>query len=88
MAHAHERGVLHRDLKTANIVITPAGRAKVLDFGLAKRVVVGADVQTATTHAVTITGTHAGTPAYMAPEQLRGGESDVRSDVWALGVVL
>jgi len=88
LAHAHERGVLHRDLKTANIVITPAGRAKVLDFGLAKRVVVGADVPTATTHAVTITGTHAGTPAYMAPEQLRGGESDVRSDVWALGVVL
>jgi eukaryotic-like serine/threonine-protein kinase len=89
LAHAHERGVLHRDLKTANIVITPAGRAKVLDFGLAKRLVTGADVETTTSAlALTVTGTHAGTPAYMAPEQLRGLDADVRSDVWALGVVL
>jgi serine/threonine protein kinase/tetratricopeptide (TPR) repeat protein len=88
LAHAHERGVLHRDLKTSNIMITPAGRAKVLDFGLAKRVVVGADVPTVTTQAVTITGTHAGTPAYMSPEQLKGAQADARSDVWALGVVL
>jgi serine/threonine protein kinase/tetratricopeptide (TPR) repeat protein len=88
LAHAHERGVLHRDLKTSNIVMTPAGRAKVLDFGLAKRFAPGVDATTATTHAMTVTGTHAGTPAYMAPEQLRGLAADVRSDVWALGVVL
>jgi len=88
LAHAHERGILHRDLKTSNIMITAAGRAKVLDFGLAKRVVAGAEIPTVTTHALTMTGTHAGTPAYMSPEQLRGSEADIRSDVWALGVVL
>jgi serine/threonine protein kinase len=88
LAHAHERGVLHRDLKTSNIMLTAAGRVKVLDFGLAKRILVGADVPTVTTHALTMAGTHAGTPAYMSPEQLRGLPADSRSDVWALGVVL
>ena len=88
LVHAHGRGVLHRDLKTSNIVMTSAGRAKVLDFGLAKRLAPGVEATTATTHATTVTGTHAGTPAYMSPEQLRGFTSDVRSDVWALGVVL
>ena len=88
LAHAHERGVLHRDLKTPNIVITKAGRAKVLDFGLAKRIASPADGTTEVVSVFTGPGTLAGTPAYMSPEQLRGLPADARSDVWAMGVVL
>jgi serine/threonine-protein kinase len=88
LAHAHERGVLHRDLKTPNIVITKAGRAKVLDFGLAKRILSQVDVTTEAVSQFTGPGTLAGTPAYMSPEQLRGLPADARSDVWAMGVVL
>lgn len=90
LAHAHERGVMHRDLKSDNIVITPDGRAKVLDFGLAKRLSANAVVEV-TTHSqalLTQSGALMGTLAYMAPEQLRGHPADTRSDVWALGVVL
>ncbi len=86
LAHAHERGVLHRDLKSQNIVITSAGRAKVLDFGLAKRVAAVNDLTTATV--ATAPGLIAGTPAYLSPEQLRGLPATTSSDVWALGVVL
>jgi serine/threonine protein kinase len=84
LAHAHERGVLHRDLKAQNIVITRAGRAKVLDFGLAKRVVTSNEATTETVGAFTTPGAVAGTPAYMSPEQLQGCWPK-RSDVRALG---
>ena len=86
LAHAHERGIVHRDLKSANIVITPDGRAKVLDFGLAKRMP-GRELAGAA-ESITAAGTVAGTVNYMAPETLRGEPADARADLWALGVVL
>jgi len=90
LTHAHERGVIHRDLKSNNVIVTPDRRVKVLDFGLAKRAV-DSDMTAAVTaiHAsLTQAGTAVGTLPYMSPEQLRGEPVRIVSDIWALGVVL
>ena len=78
LAHAHSMGVVHRDLKPANLMITENGTVKVMDFGIAR--VSGSE------H-LTNAGFMMGTPAYMAPEQVRGGEVDARADLYAMGVV-
>jgi serine/threonine protein kinase len=87
LAHAHERGVVHRDLKSANVMLDSTGRIRVLDFGIASRLPHGAD---AATIGATLSepGTLLGTLPYLAPEVLRGRLADGRSDIWGLGVVL
>jgi len=88
LAYAHERGVIHRDLKSANIMISPDGWVRVLDFGLAKRIPeTGKTVETPDLN-LTATGIVMGTPNYLPPEVLRGEPADARGDIWALGVVL
>jgi serine/threonine protein kinase/tetratricopeptide (TPR) repeat protein len=83
---AHEEGIVHRDLKPGNIIITPRGRAKVLDFGLA-RVMPGAASLTQTSP-ISGASVLVGTVPYMSPEQVRDGQVDARSDLYALGAVL
>lgn len=91
LAAAHERGVVHRDFKPANVRITPDGRVKVLDFGLARDVSQETPVSTSAATAVeskTLPGTILGTAEYMSPEQARGKPVDRRSDLWSFGCVL
>jgi TolB-like protein/tetratricopeptide (TPR) repeat protein len=89
LAHAHDRGVVHRDLKSTNILITADGMVKLLDFGLAVRrpsEVLEGDTRSWATPAER--PMMAGTLAYMSPEALRGEPGDGRGDLWALGVIL
>lgn len=85
---AHRAGVVHRDMKPGNVMVTPSGRAKVLDFGIATLAADGAVSPVAATAIATGDGKIIGTVPYMAPEQLRGGPLDGRADVFALGCIL
>jgi serine/threonine protein kinase len=78
LAHAHERGIVHRDVKPANIMLLPSGDPKIMDFGIAKL---------PTAH-LTAAGEFFGTPSYMSPEQAASGSVDGRSDLFSLGAVL
>jgi len=90
LSAAHQRGVVHRDLKPGNVMLTAEGRPKILDFGLAKLEPVGErELETRqTTELLTQAGQILGTAAYMAPEQVEGAATDARSDIFSLGVIL
>jgi eukaryotic-like serine/threonine-protein kinase len=90
LAAAHEKGIVHRDLKPENIFITHDGRAKILDFGLAKFTRPEADNadDAPTVQVATEAGTVMGTAGYMSPEQVRGKPTDARSDIFSFGAIL
>ena len=87
LAAAHEQGVIHRDLKPGNLRLTTDGRLKILDFGIAQVIEPGSGLARTATF-LTQSQETPGTLPYMAPEQLRGGPADARTDIWAAGAVL
>jgi serine/threonine protein kinase/tetratricopeptide (TPR) repeat protein len=90
LGHAHSRGIIHRDLKAANVIVTSQGRLKVLDFGISRRLDTGQGGSETTRFDKSWESQHTftGTLPYVAPEVLKGEDGDARSDIWSLGVLI